>query len=185
VELPKDPAIRLSKWSARTLSDAQVHYAALDVTVAIDIYAKLLSFKDLTLRMPVAECVVGTDVDIVPSRGSITNMATRGAYAKITSLGGVCGSPSGILPQSVNITPLRRVITVSKVLAPSLIIPLLKKDGKKVTLGDFGQVPFTIVAPVAMLAPHIDTGEQDEEGDSDPMQQDPTASASASAACRR
>ena len=69
VAMNKGP-VRLSKWSAPTLSNEQVHYAALDVIVALRIHAVLLSLPDLTKRLSAAEATIGRKVAVLPPHGS-------------------------------------------------------------------------------------------------------------------
>ena len=54
-------------------------------------------------------------------------------------------------------TASKLLVTVTKVLAPNFIVPIIKKDGKSLCLADFGEAPFDIVVPLHMLAPHIET----------------------------
>ena len=77
-------SVRTSKWSSRVLTAEQQTYAALDVTVPIQIYRKLLSLPDLTVRLTGAEAAAGVDVDVVPPSGSLVTMATRSATGKVT-----------------------------------------------------------------------------------------------------
>ena len=57
----------------------------------------------------------------------------------------------------MQVTESKRLVKVTEVLAPNFIVPGIKKGGKSVCLADFGDVPFELVLPLHMLAPHIDT----------------------------
>ena len=57
----------------------------------------------------------------------------------------------------MQVTESKRLVKVTKVLAPNFIVPGIKKDGKSVCLADFGDAPFELALPLYMLAPHIAT----------------------------
>jgi hypothetical protein len=168
LELPKEQHVRMSKWSASKLNDEQISYAALDVIVAMDIYYKLLPLVDLCARLLPSEAKLGLDVDIVPSHGNVQILATRGAIGKIVD-------DTHWTSQFVEIASAKRkkdwkVVQVSKVEAPNLIIPGLKKvHDEQVSLGKFGPTPFLIRVPITMLKNHVedttplvvDTSQQD------------------------
>jgi hypothetical protein len=51
------------------------------------------------------------------------------------------------------------LVTITHVFAPFFVVPNIKRrDGKKMILGDFGDAPFTVVLPLQMIKPHIDSG---------------------------
>ena len=161
-KLRKDPLVRLSKWSSPRLAKDQEQYAALDVTVALDAYFALLAKPDLTIRLDTSAATPDVAVDIVPSSGSVASMATRAAIGKIAALQSnwrilLAGCTPGVL----KLTPSRRLATISRVTAPGLVIPGLKrmKNGKfvPVCLGDLGDAPFDVVLPIKMLKPHVDS----------------------------
>jgi len=81
--LLKSPAVRLSNWSSKALSDDQVKYAALDVIKALEVYFKLAPMPNLTARLVQADISTGKAVDIVPAHGSVELLATRAATGVI------------------------------------------------------------------------------------------------------
>jgi hypothetical protein len=82
--LNKTAGVRLSKWSAQTLSPQQQQYAALDVIKSLEVYFKLVHMPNLSLRLS-SSAQPGTEVDIVPAHGAVHVMATRAGTGKILS----------------------------------------------------------------------------------------------------
>ncbi|KAK3279881.1 hypothetical protein CYMTET_12253 [Cymbomonas tetramitiformis] len=156
--LDKSPSVRLSKWSCSTLTNEQAQYAALDVIKPIEIYFRLLVLPDLTRRCSADDTIpIHSVVDVMPPHGSIAVLATVSAIARIEE--NREWKPSvGFTPRSVHPADLRRPsqrVTIIKVLAPSLIVPGVKFQGKSACLKDFGEPPFDVVLPFAMLKTHV------------------------------
>jgi hypothetical protein len=174
--LPKPNHIRISVWSRRELTKEQLDYAAKDAIVSLDIYHKLCTMTDLSLRLDSEDSKVeGLAVDLVPpharsSRESIMagyghshDLTTRAGVGKIIRSRGLVRMPENIKPERVRHdgrTTCRIVVT--KTLASALLIPNFKKrrpDGteQRACLGDFGPPPFEIVVPLSMLRKHVPT----------------------------
>ena len=81
--LLKTPAVRLSDWSSKALTNNQVKYAALDVIKALEVYFNLVPMPNLTARLVQADIHPGKAVDIVPAHGSVEMLATRAATGVI------------------------------------------------------------------------------------------------------
>ena len=122
----KSSSVRLSKWSSSTLSVEQQKYAALDVTEGLRVYLHLAAMPDLSQRLPCDDAVVGTEVDIVPKRGSICQKASRAAAACIVDHTQSWTSPLGTRAMPRPKTQPWRLVQVSSVRAPALIIPGFK-----------------------------------------------------------
>ncbi|KAK3271924.1 hypothetical protein CYMTET_19751 [Cymbomonas tetramitiformis] len=134
----------------------QLH--ALDVIKPIEIYFRLLVLPDLTRRCSADDTIpIHSVVDVMPPHGSIAVLATVSAIARIEE--NREWKPSvGFTPRSVHPADLRRPsqrVTIIKVLAPSLIVPGVKFQGKSACLKDFGEPPFDVVLPFAMLKTHV------------------------------
>jgi hypothetical protein len=80
--LVKPPSVRLSVWSAATLTADQIQYAALDAIKALEVYLKLVKMPNLAQRLS-SKAPTGTLVDIVPSHGAVHVMATRAGTGEI------------------------------------------------------------------------------------------------------
>ena len=158
-KLSKTPSVRLSRWSVSQLSSEQINYSALDVIKALEVYFKLNEMPDLTARLKLHEATQGRVVDIVPSHGSVHLLATRGAIACIEPHREYWITPHGCRPEKLMVTPGRCLVTITKVLAPKLVVPNIKKtsSGERMTLGDFGQPPFLVLLPLGMLKPHVNS----------------------------
>jgi len=133
--LKKSPSVRLSTWSAPKLTHEQAKYAALDVIKALEVFFFLDDLPDLTTRFTPDDVAEGLAVDIVPSHGSVTVLATRAAYAIILPSPAHWVTPNGCKPPKLKATKTRCLVTVTEVLAPSLVIPGIRSDGKFVSLG--------------------------------------------------
>jgi len=153
--LKKSPSVRLSTWSAPKLTHEQAKYAALDVIKALEVFFFLDDLPDLTTRFTPDDVAEGLAVDIVPSHGSVTVLATRAAYAIILPSPAHLVTPNGCKPPKLKATKTRCLVTVTEVLAPSLVIPGIRSDGKFVSLGDFGDTPFTLMLPIHMLKTRV------------------------------
>jgi len=155
VRLEKDPEIRLCVWSASTLTPKQLAYAALDAEYSLRVFFYLLPLDNLTLRLGRDDAIAGVAVDVVPSHGSVAVMATRAACATIAELEEAqWPTPRGCTPRSLSKSATRQLVTVTEVLAPSMIVPGVKNsEGQRLTFGDLGAPPFSVMLPIAMLAP--------------------------------
>ena len=151
--MSKAPDVRCGKWAAPQLSDAQLSYAALDATKSLDVYHALAEKMDLSARLSAEEAVSDCVIDLVPRHGSVTVMATRAAAGRVVASS---GSWSNTLPggKGMKVTKTRRLIEITKVLAPSFIVPGVKVDGRDACLSDFGAAPFQLVVTLTLLAPH-------------------------------
>ena len=166
-----DKQLQLStstSWSAPILTADQQRYAALDAIKSLEVYFHLLSLKDLTLRLESNMLDNDCHVDIVPSTGCVTVLATRAGMGTVTCAGKQWSPPPGCqvrgrgCDRNSNIMYAgsdKYCVTVTKVLAPNLIVPGVVKDKIQMTLGDFGQVPFDIMLPICMLKEHVDSAD--------------------------
>ena len=133
---------------------------------------------DLTVRLTADDVVPGAAVDIVPSHGSVASMATHTAVGTIESQAD-WATPDGCTPRSLKATPLRCLVSVSEVLAPSLIVQGIKRNGKPISLGELGPPPFSIMLPLGMLKPHVDADVRTTEpAAAEPAAAEPAATAS-------
>jgi 3'-5' exonuclease len=164
--LDKSESIRCSKWSKKELSDEQKKYAVLDVIKPLEVYEKLLPMPDLSLRLNPDEATPGLVVDVVPPGGSgkkpqrgyrIADMTTRGAVGRILDTQTATMQP-GMLPNKVKIISGKSVLVeVTAVQGQNLVVPKFTSNGTKVCLRDFGEPPFTILVPLAMLKHHVES----------------------------
>ncbi len=153
-----DKSVRLSKWSAKILTDEQKYYAALDVIKALEVYFSLMELPDLTSRLStISDATVGMSVDVVPSHGCVSILATRAAIGKVTDVTDWACTLPGCKPQTIKTNKKNVCVTITEVTAPSLIVPRLKMNGKKVCLADFGEAPFQVVLPLTMLKHHVES----------------------------
>lgn len=159
-KMDKSPSVRLSKWSRSELCDAQKQYAALDAMKSLEVYEQLQHLPDLTLRLAAEAAIPNLQVDVVPSHGNVASMATRAAVGMLSDAP-FCKSPDGVIPSQVKPNQNSRVVAITSVVSPSLVVPGLKKGSKtkreSVCLRDFGTPPFTIVLPLKMLKHHVDS----------------------------
>jgi ribonuclease D len=90
--LNKDPTVctllRMSNWSAQTLTAEQLQYAALVVIVPLGIYKHLCELPDLTPRLESSEPAFDLVVGVVPLDGSPITLATLAGTTNIVSSGG-------------------------------------------------------------------------------------------------
>jgi hypothetical protein len=156
-QLDKTKDVRVSdKWSSSELSPEQVKYSALDVIKGLEVYYKLDAMTDLSARLLSEEAIEDCVVDILPSNGSTQLMTARAATARIVT-GDSWNTPSGCTPQVLRRTPTRHMVMVevTELYASALKVPYLTRGGEKVTFGDLGQTPFTVMLPLRMLKPHV------------------------------
>ena len=93
LRMSKAPAVRLSAWSRLPLTEAQKEYAALDAILSLQVYDELVKLPDLTAKLPASQAVVGTQADLVPSRGSVGVLATRAGVVTISAVDGTWSHP--------------------------------------------------------------------------------------------
>ena len=154
-KMSKAPEVRCGKWAAPVLNDRQIEYAALDATKALDVYHVLAEKMDMALRLTAEEAVADCPADLVPRHGSVAVMATRAAAGRVVATSGFWLNPLlGARGKRMMVTKTRRLIEITKVLAPSFVVPGIKVDGREAQLSDFGEVPFQLVVPLTMLSPH-------------------------------
>jgi hypothetical protein len=158
-ELMEKPVnIRLSKWSSCPLNELQIKYAALDSIKSLQVYFELRNLQDLSIRLLEKDASSGLKVDVVPSRGNAADMATRGGWGEISGAN-VVECPAACTKSRVRVNSDSRVVLVTKVISNSLVVPGLKKqNGGKISLGDFGPVPFAVPLPLTMLRLHDAAG---------------------------
>ena len=155
--LAKPSDVRCSKWSASTLTNKQKIYAALDAVKSLELYLYLLDRPDLSVRLKPEEANPNKEIDIVPSRGNVANMATRAGWGKISE-SRWCDSPHGITPARAIAPTGSVVVRVERVTASHLIVPRMKNSkDERATLGDFGEPPFRVVLPISMLREHVES----------------------------
>eukprot|EP00816_Leptocylindrus_hargravesii_P006095 CAMPEP_0196818586 /NCGR_PEP_ID=MMETSP1362-20130617/66400_1 /TAXON_ID=163516 /ORGANISM="Leptocylindrus danicus, Strain CCMP1856" /LENGTH=113 /DNA_ID=CAMNT_0042196751 /DNA_START=79 /DNA_END=416 /DNA_ORIENTATION=- len=63
--MSKDASVRYSRWDLE-LSMGQQEYAALDVSLPLEVYNFLETLPDLNQRLTLADAVPGTKVNIMP-----------------------------------------------------------------------------------------------------------------------
>jgi hypothetical protein len=94
----------------------------------------------------------------------VADLATRAAYGRIIDCEEI-DCPSGLLPKKLKVSADTRVVEISEVLAPSLILPLPYRlqggEARRPTLGDCANhvagAPFLLVIPLTMLKPHVES----------------------------
>jgi hypothetical protein len=157
--LDKSADVRLSDWSSVNLSHRQKKYAGLDATKSLQVYLALLQLPNLTSRLSSDKAMSNLKVDIVPAHGttgSVGDLATRAAIGTILEDQRYV-SPTGFTPSQFRVNKrTSRVILVTEVLSPSLLLKELKdRNGRKPCLADFGPAPFKMILPLNMLKNHV------------------------------
>jgi hypothetical protein len=167
--LSKNENVRCSKsWSRDELEFVQKVYASLDAIKCLDIYFALALLPNLAARLLTLEAKKDVQVDIFPSSGSITVMASVAAagFVKSDVENDVWNPPQalGTKQKSMRVTQRRRLVRVEKVFARNLKVPNLSTIiGSWVTLGDLADVspgPFDVILPIQMLSWSIATRSQ-------------------------
>jgi hypothetical protein len=166
--LDKSDDVRCSKWSSSVYSRRQILYAGLDVIKPLEAYEKLSQLPDLSQRIDPDNALPGLNIDIVPPHARndqhkpvrgyrVGDLATRAAIGTIVDDEKVT-NPANITPLHVKSTGKTRVVKVTEVLAPSLIVPGHfvgnGKNKKPACLRDF-ETPFRIVLPLTMMRGHV------------------------------
>ncbi|KAJ7742021.1 hypothetical protein B0H16DRAFT_1861405 [Mycena metata] len=136
--LPKNDTERVSSnWSDQELSASQLEYAARDAYASLLLYHEI-NKTPLPLSFPTTETTsCGTPVLLLTDDNK-----------KLAARGVVLAAASGEKFHGENVTKTRTVITVQEVLIPGAIIGQNKEKGgtRKLSLQDFGKVPFDILA---------------------------------------
>mmetsp|Transcript_46491 Transcript_46491/g.108496 ORF Transcript_46491/g.108496 Transcript_46491/m.108496 type:complete len:192 (+) Transcript_46491:318-893(+) len=109
---------------------------------------------DLTLRLRAEDATDGLAVDIMPAHGSMSTQATRAARAVIVQSAATTWSPpTGYTPASMEAKPTHRLVRVTEVNLPALVVPRVKGPNRNPsTLGSFGAPPYHFLLPLTMLA---------------------------------
>jgi len=180
--LGKSDEIRCSNWSARTLSDRQIQYAALDAIKTLEVYQHLAPLPDLSERLEknpdAAQPYV--EVDIVPphcnrrptnaARGyRVADLATRAAVGRILP-DQTLDYPDEFTPKKARVGENTRVVEITQVLAPSLLLPSGTTIGagvgrRRACLADFTSTStgsgssetFKVILPLSMLKNHVES----------------------------
>ncbi|KAI2504201.1 hypothetical protein MHU86_10224 [Fragilaria crotonensis] len=129
----------------------------MTVLASLEVYDQVQHLPDLTQRLLGEAATPNLHVDIVPAHGNVASMATRAAVGTpdVSSR----ESPHGVTPRRVKPNQNSRVVKITSVDSPSLVVPGLKKVLNKegVCLRDFGVPPFLIILPLKMLKHHVDS----------------------------
>ena len=134
----------------------------------MEVYLKLIDRVDVTARVLSADAKAGVVVNIVPPhgkvlRGSRTSMTWRAGIATVVE--GAWEPPSNrhLRRKKWARRKPSRLVEVSRVLAPSAIVPGISYFGdgdgenkRDASLGDFGDPPFRVELPLTMLGPHVE-----------------------------
>ncbi|KAJ1619541.1 hypothetical protein T492DRAFT_416846 [Pavlovales sp. CCMP2436] len=91
----------------------------------------------------------------MPAHGSMSTQATRAARAVIVQSAATTWSPpTGYTPASMEAKPTHRLVRVTEVNLPALVVPRVKGPNRNPsTLGSFGAPPYFLLLPLSMLAP--------------------------------
>ena len=171
-DMSKDDSVRSSKWSREKLTDEQKMYAALDAIKSLEVYKRLSGMVCYSNRLTSAEATNGAKVDIIAPRGKVGSEG-MGVIAAVGTVvdGNVADLPQELQIRKVSMRHPTRIVEISKVFAPSLIIPgykidveragtstgskSQKKKRQNVVLGDFKlNLPFRLELPLTMLKHH-------------------------------
>ena len=96
-------------------------------------------------------------VDVVPKHGYAPDMATRGAVGTITRYSNFV-SPAGFTPALLKTNAGKsRIIKVTKVYSPFLLVPGMKKNDMAACLVDFGKPPIHIIVTFGMLKQKVES----------------------------
>lgn len=149
-QLPKDPQIRVSlRWADQVLPSKYTGYAVLDAYATSQIYFQLI---EMEVAQPVSvDMARGTAIALLAPDGQEV------AYGIVA-----LERPSAI--NGISVTSMRVVMTVSKVLVPSFLMPAsLCKATKAIPLSSFGSPPFLVVTHVHSLrvCPSLHCGDKE------------------------
>ena len=139
----------ISEWSAQTLSDSQVEYAALDAWVLLQIFEVLKNEKTVGLALASAS-PVGQLVSLFIRKQEVA----KGVIIQQPHQFAVAYDSSGnAIMLNISSTQTRAVIRIDEVLAPNYILSYHKK-----TLAELkgNQLSFEIVVSLSMLRTHGD-----------------------------
>jgi 3'-5' exonuclease len=137
--------VRTSEWGADILTEEQIHYAALDAWVALQIWDVLKSCK--TAGAPLTSATpVGQPISLFVKKQEVA----QGFIVKQPAQFTIEPGNENTAPTTINVstTRTRAVVKIDKVLAPKCIIAYHKK-----ALGDIqnGQNSFEVVVSIAAL----------------------------------
>jgi 3'-5' exonuclease len=136
---------RSSEWGARTLCPDQIHYAALDAWVTLQIYDVLQANKSvgepLSALTPVGQPVSLNIHKQKVAYGIIVQQPTQFTLSPATE-----NSPAVVI--NVSSTKTRAVIQIDKVLAPKCVIPYHHKALEEI---QDGQAIFEVVVSICSL----------------------------------
>ncbi|KAF8134402.1 hypothetical protein EV363DRAFT_1561939 [Boletus edulis] len=130
--LPKDPHIQVSpRWADVPLPSEFVSHAVLDVYAVSEVYQRLLG---LEVAQPItAKTPGGTPVALLASNGA---EVAHGIIA--------LERPQAL--DGINLTATRAVMTISKIIIPSFLLPAsLCRSKHSVSLASLGPLPTSIV----------------------------------------
>ncbi|KAG0696824.1 hypothetical protein DFH29DRAFT_1024356, partial [Suillus ampliporus] len=151
--LPKDPQVRVSpRWADAVLPQEYINYAVLDVYAVSQVHLQLVG-------MDIAQPVVAT----TPSGTAIALLAPDGKEVAH----GIVALERPPALNGVDVSPKRVVMTVSKVLVPSFLLPArLQKAKQAKSLASFSSTPFSIVADIRNLRICPSTHDEGSDGPS-------------------
>ncbi|KAG1884115.1 hypothetical protein F4604DRAFT_1575058 [Suillus subluteus] len=137
-QLPKDPQIRVSpRWADQVLPSEYTGYAVLDAYATSQIYFQLIEME------------VAQPVSVDTARGTAIALLTPDGQEVAHGIVAL-KHPSAI--DGISVTSTRVVMTVSKVLVPSFLMPAsLCKVKKAIPLSSCGSPPFLVVTHVRSL----------------------------------
>lgn len=136
--LNKDHDVRVSaSWSARTLSERQLEYAALDVWASLKVYETLIAIQcpmplDFTAPIPpnLPVYLYHSDRTSIIARGVISSQFVQDSGTQIMKWDGI------------NVTKTRVIVQVEEIYVPGAIIDVHHQR----PLNAFGPTPFNLVA---------------------------------------
>ncbi|KAG1847003.1 hypothetical protein DFJ58DRAFT_843319 [Suillus subalutaceus] len=151
--LPKDPQARVSpRWADAVLPQEYINYTVLDVYAVSQVHLQLAG-------MDIAQPVVAT----TPSGTAIALLAPDGQAVAH----GIVALERPPALNGVDVSPKRVVMTVSKVLVPSFLLPArLQKAKQAKSLASFSSTPFSIVADIRNLRICPSTHDEGSDGPS-------------------
>src|SRR6266487_1236720 len=134
--LDKSSPLRVSRdWDNAQLSPEQIHYAALDAWVSLQIYHCL---SQIPLPGLITESTLpGTPVSVLQDDG------------KVIAHGVLSQETPALTCRGVNHTPSRAQVTIQHVVMPGAILPL-----HKTSLASLGPTPFDVLVKKSKLHTH-------------------------------
>lgn len=123
-KLPKDVAVRFSRWDQDVLTDKQKRYAALDAWASLRIAQAALQQPDRTLRLTAETAVAGLAVDLLIGN----KVVASGEIVADSTWGGV---PCTRQDAYGNPNKDKVVMRVDYVYVPAAFVPFLPKVGEE------------------------------------------------------